>query len=310
MENNIEKATIMFHCKDRTGIVAGLSGIISELGLNVVEDKTRKGVVEQNHYFARYEVESAGKFVTKRELEKKVSRLARKLKADNTFLFDSEQNYFYPKSGWQVSYSDSPKKVALLVGSDFLSVAPLLRRYGHGLKNGTRFGDMKITHVISYSERARVLEDISGAKFVHLPSKNKDDHPENELIQITKDSDFIVSSLYYRILSPIFLDLYSGHKGRPVINLHPALNQVHKGLGAYENAHERGHHVGATLHFVTPSLDEGPVIYQESANIEDARNRAEVEETGMDVGERVLVEGMKRFLDNRVFCFNKRVEVL
>jgi formyltetrahydrofolate deformylase len=108
--------------------------------------------------------------------------------------------------------------------------------------------------------------------------------------------DFIVLARFMRILSPGFVWRWKNR----IINIHPSLLPAFPGANAYRQAYEKGVKIaGVTAHFVTPHLDEGPILSQEAFRIDPAWNLAKVVERGQQAEARTLLAGMKLFLQQR-----------
>lgn len=147
----------------------------------------------------------------------------------------------------------------------------------------------------------RYLEKASGE--AGLPFHYVDwDEPrtaEEELLQIldAAEVDFVVLARFMRILSPGFV----WHFKNRIINIHPSLLPAFPGATPYRQAWERGVRVaGATAHFVTPDLDQGPIIMQKAFNVDPEDSVAAIRKRGMDAEAEVLVEAVRLYLERRL----------
>jgi formyltetrahydrofolate deformylase len=148
-----------------------------------------------------------------------------------------------------------------------------------------------------------------GIVFVHLPiSTIGKNLAEKELLKMIEEHqiDFVVLARYMQILSPDFCHKLSGR----IINIHHSFLPGFKGAKPYHQAHERGVKIiGATAHFVTADLDEGPIIDQDVAHVSHALSPEELTAIGRDIERRVLSRAVKLFAEDRIFVVGIRTIV-
>ncbi|KGA17370.1 hypothetical protein GM50_11885 [freshwater metagenome] len=169
-------------------------------------------------------------------------------------------------------------------------------------------GELKveIPLVISNHEDLRQLVESHGVKFRYLPG----DKAAQE-IEITKqiqelNIDFVVLARYMQILSPEFCDRMPGK----IINIHHSFLPGFKGAKPYHQAHERGVKIiGASAHFVTSDLDEGPIIEQDVAHVTHIATPEELIAIGRDIERRVLAKAVKLYSEDKIFVVGKRTVV-
>jgi formyltetrahydrofolate deformylase len=163
--------------------------------------------------------------------------------------------------------------------------------------------------VISNREDLKSLVEAHGIKFKYLPVKadSKIDQ-ENEMLKLIDelDIDFIVLARYMQILSKQFCEKLPGK----IINIHHSFLPGFKGAKPYHQAHDRGVKIiGASAHFVTNDLDEGPIIEQDVAHVTHIATPDELIAIGRDIERRVLSKAVKYFADDKIFIVGKRTVV-
>jgi formyltetrahydrofolate deformylase len=169
--------------------------------------------------------------------------------------------------------------------------------------------NIEIPLVISNREDLRTLVESHGIKFLCLPvtAENKVAQEAEILKQITElKIDFVVLARYMQILSSEFCNKMPGK----IINIHHSFLPGFKGAKPYHQAHERGVKIiGASAHFVTSDLDEGPIIEQDVAHVTHVATPEELIAIGRDIERRVLAKAVKLYADDKVFIVGKRTVV-
>jgi formyltetrahydrofolate deformylase len=169
--------------------------------------------------------------------------------------------------------------------------------------------NIEIPLVISNREDLRTLVESHGIKFLCLPvtAENKVAQEAEILKQITElKIDFVVLARYMQILSSEFCNKMPGK----IINIHHSFLPGFKGAKPYHQAHERGVKIiGASAHFVTSDLDEGPIIEQDVAHVTHIATPEELIAIGRDIERRVLAKAVKFYADDKVFIVGKRTVV-
>jgi len=165
---------------------------------------------------------------------------------------------------------------------------------------------VEIPIVLSNHEDLRTLVESHGITFICLPGEK---NLAEELIKNTISDlqiDFVVLARYMQILTPDFCRQYSGK----IINIHHSFLPGFKGSKPYHQAHARGVKIiGATAHFVTADLDEGPIIEQDVAHVSHAANPEDLVAIGRDIERRVLSKAVKLFTEDRIFIAGNRTIV-
>jgi formyltetrahydrofolate deformylase len=169
--------------------------------------------------------------------------------------------------------------------------------------------NVEIPLVISNREELRSLVESHGVKFLFLPvtADTKASQEAEILKQIeTLKIDFVVLARYMQILSAKFCATMPGK----IINIHHSFLPGFKGAKPYHQAHERGVKIiGASAHFVTSDLDEGPIIEQDVAHVTHNATPEELIAIGRDIERRVLAKAVKLYADDKIFIVGKRTVV-
>jgi len=169
--------------------------------------------------------------------------------------------------------------------------------------------NIEIPLVISNQEELRSLVESHGIKFLHLPvTPDTKAAQEAEILKQVSQLkiDFVVLARYMQIMSSDFCDKLPGK----IINIHHSFLPGFKGAKPYHQAHERGVKIiGASAHFVTSDLDEGPIIEQDVAHVTHNATAEELIAIGRDIERRVLAKAVKLYADDKVFIVGKRTVV-
>jgi formyltetrahydrofolate deformylase len=169
--------------------------------------------------------------------------------------------------------------------------------------------NIEIPLVISNREDLRTLVESHGIKFLYLPvSAETKVTQEAEILKQISDLkiDFVVLARYMQIMSKEFCNKLPGK----IINIHHSFLPGFKGAKPYHQAHERGVKIiGASAHFVTSDLDEGPIIEQDVAHVTHVATPEELIAIGRDIERRVLAKAVKFYADDKVFIVGKRTVV-
>ncbi|MFQ5561607.1 MAG: formyltetrahydrofolate deformylase, partial [Nitrospinota bacterium] len=232
----METAIILIHCPDQRGIVAKISGFLFSHNVNIIQADQHSTDPENGRFFLRIEFCFDTTVVKKTEFEKDFEVVAGGFEAE-----------------WEIWYKNTPVKMGILVSGQDHCLFDLLYRCTSGDLS------VQIPFVISNHENLRPLVEKFNAPFFHIPvPKNDKKKSEKELLKIVKGTtDFLVLARYMQVLSPEFLHEYR----MPIINIHHSFLPSFKGANPYAQAYDRGVKIiGATAHYVTKTLDEGPII--------------------------------------------------
>jgi formyltetrahydrofolate deformylase len=166
-----------------------------------------------------------------------------------------------------------------------------------------------VAAIVSNHELSRATAEYEGIPYHHLPVAGGDKAAQEEqVLAVVKDAgaDLVVLARYMQILSDRFATRLFGQ----IINIHHSFLPSFKGARPYHQAHERGVKlIGATAHYVTPALDEGPIIEQETARVTHAMSPDDLIAAGRDIESRVLARAVKLHLEDRVMLNGRKTVV-
>ena len=168
---------------------------------------------------------------------------------------------------------------------------------------------IEIPVVVSNHEELRPLVESHGFTFIHLPvTAATKAAQEKELLKLVAEHniDFVVLARYMQVLSNDFCAALPGR----IINIHHSFLPGFKGAKPYHQAHARGVKIiGATAHFVTPDLDEGPIIEQDVAHVSHTSTPEDLIALGRDIERRVLAKAVRLYAQDRIFIVGQRTVV-
>ena len=274
--------TLTLSCPDRVGIVAAVSGFFAQHGGWIVEASYHADT-QTSRFFMRQEV------------------LADSLPFDAAGLrthFDAIADEF--AMDWQLSDSSRKKRLVLLVSKQDHCLNDLLHRW--------RSGELQvdIPCVISNHEDLRGFVEWHGIPYHYVPMIDKV-AAFNKIAELfeANQGDTLVLARYMQILPPDFCRRYAGR----VINIHHSFLPSFAGAKPYHQAFERGVKlIGATCHYVTEELDDGPIIEQDTVRIDHGDSVDDMVRYGRDIEKTVLARGLRYHVEDRVLvCGNKTV---
>jgi formyltetrahydrofolate deformylase len=277
---------LLVSCMDRPGIVAALSRFLAGRGANIVQSDQHTTDPEGGSFFMRTEFRLDG-------LEDQADELERAFAEEVGEPFGMD---------WQMRYASRRKRVAVLVSRHDHCLAELLWRW----RRGELYADIPLVvsnHAEMASEAARF-----GVRFEHIPvTPETKPAAERALLELLGGTfDLIVLARYMQILSPTFLAVAR----IPIINIHHSFLPAFAGANPYARAYERGVKlIGATAHYVTPDLDEGPIIAQDVVHVSHADTPASLTRRGRDLEAVVLATAVRAHLDRRVIAYANRTVV-
>ena len=271
---------LVLSCVDRRGIVHRVSGFLAERGCNIL-DSAQFGDAQSALFFMRVHFSADDPSVSDAQLRADFSALAASMQMTA-----------------QLNDARKKPKLTLLVSKIGHCLNDLLFRYRSGLL------PVEIPMIVSNHGDFRQLAESYQIPFYHLPlasgaSTEEKQQQEREILDLirTRDIDLVVLARYMQILSP---DLCAALHGK-AINIHHSFLPSFKGAKPYAQAHERGVKlIGATAHFVTGHLDEGPIIEQDVQRVDHAMDAQALTAIGRDVECVVLARAVKWFVEHRI----------
>jgi formyltetrahydrofolate deformylase len=293
-------ATFLFAAPDQPGLVARLSGFFYDLGLNIVDARNHTDPFTDRgaRFFMRVVVDLS-KLASAKTQAALGGSATRRAMAE---AFDERVGK--PLEGdWSVGYDDVVPRVAILVTKESSCLYDLVLRQ--------RQGELpcEIALVVSNHPTLEAVAEGFRIPFFALPvaPDNKRDQ-ETKMLALLKNHhvDLVVLARYMQILSDEFLT-----QAPPVINIHHGFLPAFQGAKPYHQAHTRGVKlIGATAHYATKDLDQGPIIEQDVARVTHAMGPDELVRVGRDVERVVLARAVRAHLERRVLVEGRRTIVL
>ena len=271
-------------CRDQPGIVASVASAIAQNGGNIIES-SQFGEESSNCFFMRV----------------KFAALASHDHANFQTDFTAIAEKYI--MNWKLHDAKQKTKTIIMVSNTDHCLTDLIYR----TQTGTL--PIEITRIVSNHKKTEPIATHNQIPFTHLPiTKDNKEQQEAALRKlIIKDkAELIVLARYMQILSDKFSAEHFGH----IINIHHSFLPGFKGAKPYHRAHERGVKlIGATAHYVTPELDEGPIIEQETERVTHAMAVVDLIAAGRDIERRVLARAVKYHTEHRVLLNGGRTVV-
>ncbi|GAA1389187.1 formyltetrahydrofolate deformylase [Luteococcus peritonei] len=269
-------------CDDRPGIVHAVSGACVAAKGNIGESKQFSSP-ESGRFFMRLELDT---LASRTEIEAALAPVVEDLDAD-----------------WELDLVQRPTRTLVLCSKAGHCVNDLLFRQRSGHLN------IEIPTILSNHPDLGDLAAFYGTDFEHhtVTPQTKPDFEARVLELVAEhDIELVVLARYMQILSPGLCEALAGR----AINIHHSFLPGFKGANPYRQAHERGVKlIGATAHFVTTDLDEGPIIEQNVVRVDHSKSPAQLMATGQDEESRTLTEAVKLFAEKRVFLDGARTVI-
>ncbi len=277
-------ATLLITCPDARGIVAAIADFLYQHNANILHADQHQDA-ENNLFLMRVEWDLAGFDLSQAQFDAAFSPIAQKFSMQ-----------------WQLKLSQQRARVAIMVSQYDHCLADLLHRY----KNGEL--DCEIPLIISNHRDTEGLAKFYGIDFHHIVV-SKDNKAQAEAAQFKLFDeykiDLIVLARYMQILSSDFVARYP----QRIINIHHSFLPAFIGARPYHRAFERGVKlIGATSHYVTEDLDEGPIIEQDIARVSHRDQVEDLIQKGRDLERVVLSRAVRWHIENRILLYaNKTV---
>lgn len=269
-------ARLLITCEDRPGIVQAVSSFLYHQGANITALDQYATEAQGGQYFMRVEF----------ELEHLATRLET---LTSTFAKNVADKYAME---WKLNSVSDVKKVGILVSKVDHALLELLWRHSRGSL------PCEITQVISNHETLRDKVERFGIPF-HVVPVDKDNKIEAyaKIDEMMQGNDLLVLARYMQILSEDFVEKWP----QQIINIHHSFLPAFVGANPYKQAHEKGVKlIGATAHYVTADLDQGPIIEQDVERVSHDYSIEQLRELGEDVERNVLARAVRWHLEDRV----------
>lgn len=278
-------ATLLVSCPDRQGIVAALAQLLYGHGANIL-DADQHTDVDGGQFFQRIRFDLANIHTDRVTLERAIAEVSQR---------------FGMK--WQLFYEQEKKRVALFVSQHDHCLYDLLLRH--------RAGELtcEIPLIVSNHPQAGSIAAQFAVAFEHVPitADTKLQQEQQELRLLTDHRiNLVILARYMQVLSPQFLQQFA----HPVINIHHSFLPAFVGEKPYHQAKQRGVKlIGATAHYVTSDLDQGPIVEQDVVRVSHRDDVADMVRKGRDLEKVVLARAVRAHLENRVLVFDNKTVV-
>ncbi|MGD0338785.1 MAG: formyltetrahydrofolate deformylase [Bacteroidota bacterium] len=278
-------AILLLSCPDRRGLVARISHFIFERGGNII-DLDEHVDSQEGQFFLRVAWDMKEFSVTPDDLEDAFLPMAKEFNAE-----------------WTIRLDRNKKRLAIFVSKYDHCLQEILWRHGLG------DFDADPVLIISNHDDLKYLADRYHIPFYFFPitSENKAAQEEKELSLLEKEKiDTVILARYMQVLSPIFVQKYPNR----ILNIHHSFLPAFAGSNPYKQAYERGVKiVGATSHYVTNILDEGPIIEQDIIRISHKDSLQDLIRKGRDLERLVLARALRLHLQDRVLVHGNKTIV-
>lgn len=280
------QARLLIHCPDQPGIVAAVSEFLYGHQANIIESNQYSTDPSGGEFFIRVVFEKPDLESEREKLETGFAPLAEKFEMD-----------------WSIKYASQLKKLAIFVSKEPHCLQELLWEW----RSGDLMADLTV--VVSNHPDSRELVESLGIPFHHIPaSKENRKEAEQQQLELLKryDIDVIVLARYMQILTPRFV---AAHPNK-IINIHHSFLPAFVGAKPYERAYQRGVKlIGATSHYVTNELDEGPIIEQDTGRVDHRDNAQDMKKAGQAIERSVLARAVKWHLEDRIIVHGNKTIV-
>ncbi|MEY4446122.1 MAG: formyltetrahydrofolate deformylase [Verrucomicrobiota bacterium] len=277
--------TLSFSCPDTSGIVAEVSSFVAG-HKGWITEASQHTENELGRFFMRVEIRAESLDFPAEEFAARFAPVAKKFAMD-----------------WKVSDSDQPRRVVLLCSKQEHCLYDLLARHV------AQDFPFVVPCVISNHENHRKVVEAHGIPFHYVPvtpeTKQAAYRKMEQLFREAK-ADLIVLARYMQVLDEQMCRDFAGR----IINIHHSFLPSFAGAKPYHQAHRRGVKlIGATCHFVTPELDEGPIVEQDVIRIDHSDTPEDMAHLGKDIEKVVLARGLRAVVEDRVLLAGNKTVI-
>lgn len=281
----MNKAILLISCPDQKKITASVSGFVAGHDGNIlhadqhIDDQT-------NTFFMRIEWSLEGFRLAKETIRAEFQKVADRFRME-----------------WQLYFTDEVQRVALFVSKHLHCLYDVLLRHQAGQLA------CEIPLIISNHPLARKAADDFGIRFEELPvNEGNKAEQEQKQLKLLKDEkiDLVILARYHQILSKSFVDQYA----KRIINIHHSFLPAFAGKSPYAQAYRKGVKIiGATSHYVTEELDQGPIIEQDTVRVSHRDTLNNLVHKGQDLEKVVLSRAIRWHLEHKILCYGNKTVV-
>ncbi len=278
-------ATLLISCRDQKGLVAAVSDFLYRNDGNILHADQHTDL-EESVFLQRVEFELAGFAIIRGDIAAAFTPIAERFGMT-----------------WSLRFSDETPRVAVLVSKQHHCMYDILARW----RMDELHADIPI--VISNHDDGRAIAEQFGVAYEYLPVAGGEKAAQEAQIAAALESqriDLVILARYMQVLSDGFVRRYPNR----IINIHHSFLPAFAGARPYHQAHERGVKIiGATAHYATPELDQGPIIEQDVAPVSHRDSVADLIRKGRDLERVVLARAVDLHLRNRVLVYGNKTVV-
>ncbi|MCH7704583.1 MAG: formyltetrahydrofolate deformylase [Planctomycetes bacterium] len=281
----VETARLLISCPDARGIIAAVAGFVAEYDGNILEADQHSDPQHQE-FFMRVEVELESFRLNRATFAQAWGSVADKY-----------------KMRWRVYWGNEVKRMAILVSKETHCLSDLLWRW--------KTGELNVEIPFVAGNHAELKDEVEpyGISFHHLPITSKTRSEQESVLSVLLNEasvDFIVLARYMQILSPKFV---AGYAER-IINIHHSFLPAFAGPRPYHQAYDRGVKIiGATSHYVTDVLDEGPIIAQSTLPVDHRDTVDDLSRKGRDLERVVLATAVRQHVEDKILVNQNKTVV-
>lgn len=278
-------ARLLINCPDAPGIVSAVSGFLYQHGANITDLDQHATAPIGGSYFMRLEFQTEQMTLSPEALA-------------TAFQAQVAERY---QMSWHISYAAQRKRMAILVSKHDHAMLELLWRWSRGAL------PCDISMVISNHNDLRADVEGFGVPFHHVPvTADTKEKAEAEIERLLTGVDLIVLARYMQILSADFTMRWPNR----IINIHHSFLPAFVGANPYQQAYDKGVKlIGATAHYVTADLDQGPIIEQDVERVSHRDEVPTLREMGQDVERQVLARAVRWHLEDRILIHGNKTIV-
>jgi formyltetrahydrofolate deformylase len=277
---------LLLRCADRSGLVAAVSTFLADAGANIISLDQHSTEQTGGMFMQRTVFHLSGLAAVRDDLERDfAAQVAEKFGMD-----------------FRLTEAAKPKRVAILASKEDHCLLDLLWR--------NRRGDLDMSVVMVIANHPDLVDQVRpfGTPFIYIPANKeiRDEAEQRQIDLLRGNVDLVVLARYMQILTPRFLD----EVGCPMINIHHSFLPAFIGAAPYRRAKERGVKlVGATAHYVTAELDEGPIIEQDVVRVDHRHTVEDLVRLGADVERATLSRAVRWHCEDRVIRYGNQTVI-
>ena len=280
-----KRAVLLIHCPDQKGIISKVSEFVFRYDANIVKSDQYSTYTKKPKFLMRLEFCYDDEHVSESHLKAEFAILAKNLKAE-----------------YEMYDANAVMNMGILVSKFDHCLVDLIYRWK------SKELPVNIPFVISNHEELADFVKGHGIPFYHIPvSKDSKAESEKEILSIVKDkSDFLILARYMQILTDNFLKAYN----KDIINIHHSFLPSFKGSNPYKQAYNKGVKIiGATAHYVTADLDEGPIIEQVVEHVSHIDNVNDLKRKGKNLEKIALSNAIFSHIEHRIITYKNKTIV-